>query len=442
MHSGAIHGAPGDTWGNVNAALRTGHRGLPRNTSLAELLVKHRNVRSRGYAPKLTIDIILKWADAHHARTGRWPIQDSGAVVGVNGETWNSVHWALYLGHRGLPGGSTLAKVLARHRNVPNRMDLPRLSHEKIIAWAKKHYERTNRWPNRFSGKVVGADAPGETWLAIELAVHQGKRGLKRGTTLNRLLAKYAGKRDRLNPPPLSIKKILAWADHHYEATGTLPNTASGRVLAARDESWNSVNLMMRLGKRGLPRGPGLRELLERKRAAIARASRSRLTRDLLLEWIVKHYELTGSPPNVKSGAVIDEPGENWRAIDAALRSGSRGTGQSGAWGRGGISLAAFIRGQYQPPFAGIGQRLTIEKITQWARDFKQRTGRWPSSRSAYVFSAPRSIAAQRQAGRSIEQDRPGERWSTIDRCLREGRRGLRAGSSLAKVVAAVRQSG
>jgi hypothetical protein len=194
---------------------------------------------------------------------------------------------------------------------------------------------------------------------------------------------------------------------------------------------------MMRLGTRGLPRGPGLRELLERKRAAIARASRSRLTRDLLLEWIVKHYELTGSPPNVKSGAVIDEPGENWRAIDAALRTGSRGTGQSGAGNRGGINLAAFIRGQYQPPYAGIGQRLTIEKITKWARDFKQRTGRWPTSRSAYVFPAPRSIAAQRQAGRSIEQDRPGERWSTIDRCLREGRRGLRAGSSLAKVVAA-----
>jgi hypothetical protein len=149
---------------------------------------------------------------------------------------------------------------------------------------------------------------------------------------------------------------------------------------------------------------------------------------------------LTGSPPHVKSGAVIDEPGENWRAIDAALRTGSRSAG-GGVGARGGTDLAAFIRGQYQPPYPGIGQRLTIEKITKWARDFKQRTGRWPTSRSAYVFPAPRSIAAQRQAGRSLEQDRPGERWSIIDRCLREGRRGLRGGSSLAKVVVAARKA-
>jgi hypothetical protein len=36
-------------------------------------------------------------------------------------------------GSRGLPGGSSLARLLARERDVPNKQDLPRLTVRQIL---------------------------------------------------------------------------------------------------------------------------------------------------------------------------------------------------------------------------------------------------------------------------------------------------------------------
>jgi hypothetical protein len=43
--SGAVPGAPGETWRGVNLALDRGNRGLPGGDSLAQLLEEHRGVR-------------------------------------------------------------------------------------------------------------------------------------------------------------------------------------------------------------------------------------------------------------------------------------------------------------------------------------------------------------------------------------------------------------
>jgi hypothetical protein len=71
-------------------------------------------MRPRG--TPLTEEMILAWADAHHERTGRWPHAASGPIPQASGETWTAVNQALGCGHRGLPGGDTLAKLLDRHR--------------------------------------------------------------------------------------------------------------------------------------------------------------------------------------------------------------------------------------------------------------------------------------------------------------------------------------
>jgi hypothetical protein len=70
----------------------------------------------RDRRPALTLEQILAWADAHLARTGKWPHRDSGLVLEAPGETWGRVHAALWQGCRGLPGGDSLAKLLDRHR--------------------------------------------------------------------------------------------------------------------------------------------------------------------------------------------------------------------------------------------------------------------------------------------------------------------------------------
>ena len=96
-----------------------GLRGLPGDSSLAELLAEHRGVplpdmgakaladkiwaweqeefplkgprrrkSTKPTLPPLTIGEILAWADAHHAATGSWPTSDSGKVIDAPRENW------------------------------------------------------------------------------------------------------------------------------------------------------------------------------------------------------------------------------------------------------------------------------------------------------------------------------------------------------------------
>lgn len=65
----------------------------------------------------LTAEQILAWADAHRARTGRWPTAASGAVLEAPGEHWGTLDGALHDGCRGLPRGDSLSRLLdRRHR--------------------------------------------------------------------------------------------------------------------------------------------------------------------------------------------------------------------------------------------------------------------------------------------------------------------------------------
>jgi hypothetical protein len=112
VKSGAIAGAPGETWQAVEDALRNGLRGLPGGSSLAKLLLQRRGVRSIVSLPRLKLGDIRRWARAHRERSGKWPTTTSGPIPEAPGENWRAVNLALYNGHRGLPGGSSLAKLL------------------------------------------------------------------------------------------------------------------------------------------------------------------------------------------------------------------------------------------------------------------------------------------------------------------------------------------
>jgi transcriptional regulator with XRE-family HTH domain len=62
----------------------------------------------------LTEATIMNHAAAHRRRTGRWPTAAAGPVSGVAGLTWRGVDQALRSGKGGLPGGDSLAALLAR----------------------------------------------------------------------------------------------------------------------------------------------------------------------------------------------------------------------------------------------------------------------------------------------------------------------------------------
>ena len=188
-------------------------------------------------------------------------------------ETWAIVNMALCKGLRGLPGGSSLARLLAKHRPVRPR----RLSLRKIRAWARAHREATGRWPDAYAGPVRGV--PDETWSAVDAALKFGHRGLPGGSSLTALFDRSLDPAARGSRPDLTVEQVLAWADAHRAATGRWPTNTSGPVDGVPGEKWVNLDAALRLGRRGLPRGTSLTRLIAEHRgtaAPPAAATRSR----------------------------------------------------------------------------------------------------------------------------------------------------------------------
>jgi hypothetical protein len=217
----AIAAAPGESWTNIDAALRTGKRGLPPGSSLARLLAQARHKRNRAALPPLTEEKILHWADIYYRRHGRWPTEPDGLIPRSGGETWSGVDQALRVGLRGLPPGSSLPRLLARVRAYINRSNRPRLSFARVLAWADAHHARTGKWPTSDSGVVT--DAPDERWDTIDAYLRRGGRGLPGGTSLICLLmeargAKHPHHPDRVNRSAQVDVDRRAWRLQHENA--------------------------------------------------------------------------------------------------------------------------------------------------------------------------------------------------------------------------------
>jgi len=322
QNSGPVRGAPfAMLWASVNVALMKGSRSLPEGSSLARLLSAHRGRRNKNDLPRLTHEQILAWAEAHRAATGRWPTADLTPVTAAPGETWLAIHLALRVGRRGLPGGSTLRRLLSTYRQAPR----PPLTVETIRAWASVHHEATGRWPTSAAGPVAGV--PGENWSTINQALNRGRRGLPGGSDLPTVLSapEYHNPALLGSRPKLTLDQILAWAQAHHTATGQWPRANSGPVQGVPEERWHNINLALRSGHRGLPGDISLAALIREQLDPSSFALVKKLSVDQILAWADAHHAATGGWPSPRSGAVAGAPGERWSSIEGALRSGCRG---------------------------------------------------------------------------------------------------------------------
>jgi hypothetical protein len=407
--SGDVLGASGEKWRNIDASLAVGQRSLPGGSSLAQLLAEKRGVRNIADLPNLTVEQILHWVDAHHHKAGEWPKLNSGKVLDAPGEKWGSIENNLRLGLRGLPGGLSLAQLLAEKRGVRNHLALPPLTIEQILEWADSHHQKTGKWPNQKSGQVL--DAPDEKWANINGSLSRGRRGLPSSASLAQLLAENRGLQNIMRLPDLTIDKILTWADAHHEKTGKWPNANSGDVLDTSGEKWGSVENGLRIGLRSLPGGSSLAQLLAVKRGARNKGALTPLNVEQILKWADAHHEKTGGWPNQKSGEVLNSSSERWANIDGALALGQRNL-------PGGSSLAKLLTEKRGVRNHLALPDLTIEQILKWADDHHKKSGKWPIKSSGEVLAAP------------------GEKWGNIQNGLVFGQRGLPSGSTLAKLLA------
>jgi hypothetical protein len=205
--------------------------------------------------PSITLDEILARADAWYAANGCWP-------RARDDRDWQSIDNALRYGTRGLPGGSTLQKVLVEHRGVLDRYRTSALTVRQIVSWAKAHHKRTGSYPTARSGAIV--ERPDVTWRTIDHALQQGRYGVPRGSSLAQLLAQKLNIRTRAVIPRLTEEAILKWAEGHKRQTGGWPYAQAGPVLDAPEESWKGIDSALRFGYRGLPGGSSVHLLLVR----------------------------------------------------------------------------------------------------------------------------------------------------------------------------------
>jgi len=105
----------GRTWGAIDRALWQGCGGLVGRSSLARLLEgRGLVVNFKSKNRHLSIEQIATEARDWKRKTGKRPRAKSGYDA-VLGRTWRNVDAALSVGYSGLPGGSSLSKLLDEH---------------------------------------------------------------------------------------------------------------------------------------------------------------------------------------------------------------------------------------------------------------------------------------------------------------------------------------
>ncbi len=363
------------------------------------------DLEKRGQLTKLRPFQILKWADAYHARTGKWPTWDSGPIPEAPGETWLGAEAALSLGGRGFPGRSTLIRFLDEHRGRYN----PKGAHftiKQILGWMDEWHARTGRWPDGKSARIPGTE--GVKWSAVEYALAKGRGGLPRGSSLARLRAERRGVPRRQDRPGLTEATVLRWADAYYKRTRRWPSQGSGRIRGTPDENWVAVDHALRVGLRGLPGGSSLRQLLSRSAACAMRRTCRRLVSP----------RFSAGPTPITSGSAN---GRREAPDPSPMRLVKRGWGSASPSGLAGGACAVARR------WPGCWRRgvrnkqsllpLTVRRILRWADAYHARTGRWPDGRSGPIPEAP------------------GETWRAVESALSRGGRGLPGGSSLVRLL-------
>src|SRR5262249_52537521 len=139
------------------------------------------------------------------------------------------------------------------------------------------------------------------------------------------LLAARRGVRNVRRLPILTEKVILAWAEAHRCRTGEWPHTDSGPVHGQPGEVWANIDAALPQGSRSVRGGTWLAQLLAKHRGVRNTSQLPTLPVAQVLTWADAHRQRTGQWPRYDGAAILDAPGETWRAVQTALVLGLRG---------------------------------------------------------------------------------------------------------------------
>ena len=365
--------------------------------------------------PPLTEEQILGWADAFYEKNGKYPSPHSGKVREGSGDKWMALDMALKLGLRGLPGGTTLSRLIAANRVVHVDRTRKKITFDQISEWVDAYHARTGEWPQGESGEIP--EAPGETWRKIDSLIRRRTSQDDEPLSLAKYLHKTRGVRIHNLLPPLTEEQILRWVDSHLERTGALPTAQSGEVADAPGEFWSRIDTALIGGQRSLPKGGSLPKLLAVHRGRKHKYMMPPIELEAVSLWVLNHYTRHGRLPRVMDGAIDEAPDMTWSVLDNAFRAGRRGLADSGY-----KSLKDFLQSRFPRPEYGQHayrlRPLTFDTILAWADAHYARTGAWPTRKSGAIPET---------------QD---EVWARVCHCMERGLRGLKTPLSLTQLLA------
>ncbi|HWL94329.1 MAG TPA: hypothetical protein VNT79_12425 [Phycisphaerae bacterium] len=399
------------SWYVADQLLRQGRvKGVKESVALAKFLADRRGVVPNRARVILTEQEIIEWAKEHHRRTGRWPTEGSTPLRGMPA-TWRAFSTALKNGRvGGVPQGSSLRALLSARCGVRPYRVAVMVTDQEIIGWAKEHHRRTGRWPTEGSDALRGMPA---SWVTLSRALKVGRvAGVPKGSSLRALLLDRCGARPYRAESPLTIKKILEWADAYHDRTGRYPRIQSIPIPESPGDSWQAVSLALQHGRRSLPGGETLAHLLARERGVRRAQCLPPFSVPEILRWAAAYHRRTGRWPHRRVGPVHESPLNTWEAVNDSLRFGYRSLPKGSSL----YKLFARLRGDSADHLRK--RRLTVGQITSWATAHYRRNGEWPDQYAGRVADAK------------------GETWFGIAEALRLGARNLPKGLTLKRVLA------
>ena len=183
--SGRVRATASERWRAIDEALRYGRRGLPGGSSLGLLLAAHRGLPPPTNRQPLTVEQILRWADAHRQRTGQWPSEASGSVPRPLRRTGGSSTPLFVWGHvRCRQALAWPSPFRGEGRSQPHQFAAP--DHRADLALGRR--PPPAHWPVARPDFRTRCGVSRGKLGPLTLAVRNGYRGLPRGSTLHSLL--------------------------------------------------------------------------------------------------------------------------------------------------------------------------------------------------------------------------------------------------------------
>lgn len=320
----------------------------------------------------------------------------------------------------------------------PFPVDRRALSEDQLLRWLRLFHEHEQRWPLQRDEIVWDRESDGswcevagEKWKNISYALHVGARGLIHLKGLS--LLQFRLKHGLCDDNNLTDERILRWIRLFFEKEKKWPSLcgsvvwdkdASDAWVVVKSETWIGINGALRNGGRGLPR----RDKMSLHQLRQQHGLHSDLSEEILSRWIRLYYEKENTWPAQADRTVWDQTtqgdwfqveGENWQALNLALRAGGRGLDHLK-----GSSLPLFR--QRHGLTAEAEPRFTEEKIVEWIKHYRRKEGKWPSRYDTQVWTVDAEDQWIAMAG---------ETWVIIDMALYHGYHGLKCkGSSIARL--------